>query len=233
VVAADGQWIRTCFESHLTTFSGIADPGRPLGYLFLEKLFQLQVRVPSLSPTRQRDYLASLLTQRSADGARAGAVGEEVARAPSGDQIAALGPRAARIPDREERARVLRAGALRLADVAVTEAQEHLLTQFGNLLERNPRNMKLFVNAYGIQRPMLFAMGQSLTSEQVALWAIIEARWPQLADHLREFPSHVTGAGAPPEICALLGLEDVKAVLGNQAGGPVTEDLIRRCTGGG
>jgi len=234
VVAADGEWIRTCFESHFTTFSAIADPGRPLGYLFLEKLFQLQVRVPSLSPTRQLGYLASLLAQRStADGEAVAGIRDEVASAPSGDQIAALGPRAARIPDREERGRVLRAGALRLADVAMTEAKDHLLTQFGNLLERNPRNMKLFVNAYGIQRPMLFAMGQSLTSEQVALWAILEARWPQLADHLRQFPTHVSGAGAPVEISSLLALDEVKAVIGHHAGGPVTADLIRHLTGSG
>ena len=234
VVAADGEWIRTCFETHFSTFSGIADPGRPLGYLFLEKLFQLQVRVPSLSPTRQLDYLASLLAQQStADSSATAGIGDRVASAPSGDHIAALGPSAALIPDREERGGVLRAGALRLADVAVTEAQEHLLTQFGNLLERNPRNMKLFVNAYGIQRPMLFAMGQSLTSEQVALWSILEARWPQLADHLRQYPTHVSGAGAPAEISSLLALEEVKAVIGHQAGGPVTADLIRHLTGAG
>src|SRR5438128_2568573 len=68
VVAADGAWIRHSYESAYQGFvDAVAEPGRPLGYLFLDKLFQLTVEVPSISPTAQEAYLRGLLN-RSAGG---------------------------------------------------------------------------------------------------------------------------------------------------------------------
>jgi hypothetical protein len=62
VVAADGAWIRRSYEVAYETFEHyVAEPGRPLGYLFLDKLFQLRVPVPSIDAPRQDEYLRKLL----------------------------------------------------------------------------------------------------------------------------------------------------------------------------
>jgi hypothetical protein len=47
VVAADRQWICASFEKEYEAFGkSIGEPGRPLGYLFLDKMFQVSVSVP-------------------------------------------------------------------------------------------------------------------------------------------------------------------------------------------
>lgn len=45
-IAADGQWIRSSYENHYSSVRATRVPGRPLGYLFTEKIFQLQVACP-------------------------------------------------------------------------------------------------------------------------------------------------------------------------------------------
>ena len=53
VVAADGAWLRTSYEGAYTSFGdAIGQPGRPLGYLFLDKIFQLGMPLPA--PPRRR-----------------------------------------------------------------------------------------------------------------------------------------------------------------------------------
>jgi hypothetical protein len=43
----------------------VAEPGRPLGYLFLDKLFQLSIPVPMLNAQRQQAYMRELLHRSS------------------------------------------------------------------------------------------------------------------------------------------------------------------------
>ena len=70
VVAGDGAWIRNAFEEHYREFAGqIAEPGRPLGYLFLAKIFQLTLPVPRIGPVRQAAYFRELLGLADPDGA--------------------------------------------------------------------------------------------------------------------------------------------------------------------
>ena len=68
VIAADGAWIRKSYEIAFEQFSAsVGEPGQPLGYLFLDKLFQLHVPVPALDAVRQHDYLSRLLRTDNAD----------------------------------------------------------------------------------------------------------------------------------------------------------------------
>ena len=62
VVAADGAWIRRSYEVRHEQFKdAVAVPGRPLGYLFLDKIFQLTIKIPSIGWAAQRAYLEQLL----------------------------------------------------------------------------------------------------------------------------------------------------------------------------
>jgi hypothetical protein len=61
IVAADGAWLRRSFENRYQVFEqSIAEPGRPLGYLFLDKIFQLTLSVPAINPAAREDYLREL-----------------------------------------------------------------------------------------------------------------------------------------------------------------------------
>ncbi|MEV0648372.1 P-loop NTPase fold protein [Phytomonospora sp. NPDC050363] len=63
VVTADGAWLRCAFEGHFASFkAAIDEPGRPLGYLFQDKLFQLSVPLRFLSAESQAAYVESLLS---------------------------------------------------------------------------------------------------------------------------------------------------------------------------
>ena len=62
VVAADGGWIRASYEEvHANLVAAVCEPGRALGYLFLDKIFQMAVSVPPLSPAKQNAFLGELL----------------------------------------------------------------------------------------------------------------------------------------------------------------------------
>jgi len=78
VVAADRHWISTSYDQAYGAFTRtLKDVGRPLGYLFLEKAFQLSTSVPAMSPTSQAAYWQRLLQfnqaehQEKLDAARA------------------------------------------------------------------------------------------------------------------------------------------------------------------
>jgi hypothetical protein len=62
VVAADRRWIYTSFEKAYENFgSAISEPGYPFGKLFLDKIFQFSVPMPSISNKIQRRYWEYLL----------------------------------------------------------------------------------------------------------------------------------------------------------------------------
>ena len=62
VVAGDRKWICSSFEKRYVDFrEEIGTPGRPLGYLFLDKVFQLSTSMPRLSARRQAEYWRQLL----------------------------------------------------------------------------------------------------------------------------------------------------------------------------
>lgn len=71
LVSADGSWLRAAYESEHECFtSAVGQPGRPLGYLFLEKLFEVSARLPQLSPAQLDHFLGRVLAKDAANGTR-------------------------------------------------------------------------------------------------------------------------------------------------------------------
>lgn len=243
VVAADGAWIRKSYEIAYGTFEQyVAEPGRPLGYLFLDKLFQLRVPVPSIDAPRQDEYLRALLgvhtpKQTGIDdpGLEERAIRERLGRSATEAQIL----EALREASPEVRDRVAGAAVERLSTPEVEAATEHSLQRFGMLLQPNPRSMKRFVNAYSVLRAVRTLEGNPVPSEPLALWTILETRWPGLADHLRGNPETIELLGKPaadldgvPEsLRTLLSHPAVRQLCDFEHGGPLTAELIRACCG--
>ena len=62
VVAADGRWIRSSYEATYERFgAAVEEAGQTLGYLFLDKIFQLTVDVPAIGVQEQASYFRRLL----------------------------------------------------------------------------------------------------------------------------------------------------------------------------
>lgn len=239
-VAADGQWLRSSYENKYATSRLTEVPGRPLGYLFLEKVFQLRVRLPSINDQGRDAFYASLLrrpgptsTEVEEQAQRIDAAKQAVDSARTGDALARVTDQASGIDDPQQRLGILGAAAVRFAELAIDQETESELLPFGRLLEPNPRSMKLFVNHVNIVRSLRLLEGVRIDTETLALWTIIEIRWPLLADHLRVHPEHITGRdeNAPDEIAELLELDEVREVVFGSAWGPVTVEQIRLCTG--
>lgn len=236
VFAADGAWLRRSYEGTYSSFADcVGEPGRPLGYLFLDKFFQLSVPMPALAGQAQRRYLDHMLHI------------DNLALATSSD-ISTSRTSPTPLLEKEDaihyRLRLFAEGRSRKAVESLTApaakvAADHSLRKFAPLLGHNPRTMKRFINTFSILRSVRTLEGNFIDSASLALWAIILVRWPELADYLQKFPGAVAGIIDPlwcsdhfvPPLQQLVGSEEVCAVIKHGYGGPLTPDLIRRCCG--
>jgi hypothetical protein len=246
VVAADGRWIRTSYErAHEVFADAVAEPGRPLGYLFLDKIFQLTLPVPTLSPQRQAHYLQALLRveQDERGAGLATQVQATVARVNESATEAEALEVFAEAPA-EVRAAAAASVVSKLAEPQIEASNEHRLERFAGLLEANPRAMKLVLNAYGMARALQVMEDNVVPGDALALWTILRVRWPALADHIRSHPSAIEAladcrapADAPAHLAPLFGAPEVTRVVRCSDGGPLTAALevtrVVRCSDGG
>ncbi|MFL6844575.1 MAG: P-loop NTPase fold protein [Allosphingosinicella sp.] len=193
VVAADRKWICSSFEQRYSGFSpSIGESGRPLGYLFLDKLFQVSAAIPQIPPDVQSSYWARLLSPEAPDPrkdaearAEAARQAEEAAGAFSRQEdLQALVQEASESGDKVRIQAVRAACAKRISSPEAVVKTEHRLQAFAHLLEPNPRAMKRLVNAYAMHQATLLLAGRETGAEPLARWTILELRWPLLADFL-------------------------------------------------
>jgi hypothetical protein len=243
-VAADGHWIRTSYEAHYNTSRPAEVLGRPLGYQFLEKIFQLQVRLPSISEATKQAFYESLLELQPSSDSTAESqevlkkeVLSQVRDATTGEDISRAAEGANQLTDAALRLEVLGTAAVRFSESNIQESTRHALAPYGKFLEPNPRSIKLFVNTYNVLRSLRILEGlTSIPIRSLALWAVLEIRWPLLADHLRAHPDDINlpdnATREPPQpIKDLLKSAEVKAVIADPDLGPLTPDDVRDCTG--
>jgi hypothetical protein len=195
VVAADRAWLCQSFATAYGDFEKtVGEPGRPLGFLFLEKTFQISLEIPPMSKTNRERYWAELLRGASVPApAEPGPEGTSSARAlAAASTVAEVEDRIGDILDEGPADEAVLVAAMRRLNAPDMQLQlEKLLLEFAPLLENNPRSMKRLMNAYGIERDRLLREGRLLTKterRQLALLTILRMRWPLLAEHLRDHP---------------------------------------------
>ncbi|MEA3060972.1 MAG: hypothetical protein QOJ94_753 [Sphingomonadales bacterium] len=193
VVAADRKWICSSFEQRYAGFSPpIGESGRPLGYLFLDKLFQVSAAIPQIPPDVQSSYWARLLSSdtpnpQTGAEARAEATKQaelEAAKLSRHEDLQALVQEASETGDSVRIQAVRAACAKRVSSPDAIVKTEHRLQAFAHLLEPNPRAMKRLVNAYAMHQATLLLAGRDTGAGALARWTILELRWPLLADFL-------------------------------------------------
>ncbi|OXM44794.1 P-loop NTPase fold protein [Amycolatopsis alba] len=241
VAAADGAWLRKSYEDAFPTFLGsVSTPGYSLGYLFLDKLFQLTVPIPMPSTRARTTYLGHLLN--ITDPHRDGTLDQEVtagktALADASGESEILDIVKAATP--AARDQLARDAALALTTPQNRARADHSLRKFLPLLHPNPRNIKKFLNTYSILRSVRTLEQNTVPSDVLALWTIIRVRWPSIADHLETNPDAIRGLieplwaseCLPEELCDLATDPELRAVILHPEGGPLTADLIRQCSG--
>jgi hypothetical protein len=210
IVAADRSWLKASFEARYGAVfaSAVGDAGQPLGYLFLEKIFQVSTPVPGMGTTTRAAYWSQLLkptvdrqqAAQPAAGTAGGAYprsGEDAKkefdnkveskradlRARHGDgltrDVAEAHLRKNDTP--EDRA----AAILELnASPAAEKETKHLLEQFTGILPDNPRVVKRMINAFAMRQAIGILERGAIPSGVLARWTILEQRYPALADLL-------------------------------------------------
>ncbi|MGH3041395.1 MAG: P-loop NTPase fold protein, partial [Gaiellaceae bacterium] len=238
VVAAEGAWIRRSYEhAHKELAGAVAEPGRSLGYLFLDKVFQLTVHVPTLSPELQGDFLNALLRSRATTVVEGDLAGKRKLLHESTSEAEVI--QTLREANPEVREALAGEALEKLTEPRVEQELEHDLQRFASLLERNPRSMKRFVNAYGVERAVRVLEGNLIETGPLALWTILRGRWPELAEYLESRPEAIECIGAdaqplqdmPAALHELLRAPAVVLVATCQDGGPLTPELLAACCG--
>jgi len=248
VVAADRHWLRAAYENSYQKFDGyVGEPGRPLGYLFLEKIFQMSVSVPALSGNLQKQFFDRIvgMSHRELDRALDETATEARARLAGKESVQEI----LAAVDKSNRAgidpllkhKIREEAAVRMSRKTSEEEEiEHQLSAFVPLLEPNPRAMKRMVNAYGVRRAIDLLAGRHTPTPVLARWTIMELRWPLLAEQLSLHPEQVAWirSGKPPpkgiaEPLASLHTDPGvrKVVAGRGYGKSLTVEAIRACTG--
>ncbi|GIX46750.1 MAG: hypothetical protein KatS3mg131_0961 [Candidatus Tectimicrobiota bacterium] len=239
VVAADRRWLNACYEEvYQSMRPWVHVPGKSLGTLFLEKLFQLSTPVPAAPPRIQEAYWHHLIGVRAdaQEPTEETIEHDEREGINETDDEAALLRRLHEVQDPGRSQAIRERIVARLAEPEVVARTEHALKPFAPLLEPTPRAMKRLVNAYSTNRALALLSHLDIDREPLVRWTILSLRWPRLADALAEHPEWMerkeeAGAAVPAEIEALLGREVVQAVLdsGHGARKPLDAETIRLC----
>lgn len=227
LIAADRKWICNSFEKRYADFAEHAiDSGRPLGYQFLDKLFQISANLPAI-PVSLRDTYWNSLLQRPDDSAPVPDMETLEAQAAKIVQEGSNWEEYGEIADNASQDPVLQQAvraeiAKQVSSAEKVEATQHRLLPLGGLVESNPRSMKRLANAVGMSQARLVLEGRTgIELEAIARWTIIELRWPLLADWLCDEPQRISAkarkTGAEPydeTMQKLLADAEVKAVIG-------------------
>ena len=197
VIAADQRWLFAAFEQTYKEFKdSIKEPGKKIGYLFLEKIFQLSVSIPSIPNEARQAYLDYLLGQGSEKKVeeRRKEIEQEFSEVESEQELVDV----IQAPTTNDFEKVIRrdVAVAQSAKIEIQKATKHFLSDFAHLMEPNPRAMKRLVTYYGVIRAAAISNDESIVSDinkrkQLALWAIVRLRWPLLADYLEEYPEYL------------------------------------------
>ena len=194
VVAADREWLCDSYVRVYNDFEATArQPGRPFGLGFLDKIFDLSVRIPTVSAA------TSLADDDAQDAAEDHTFTEARCELHVRKALAAA-ERATEAPAPRQR---LRLHAVRhLADLEHAsetgkchDTDDHL-ERLARRLDPGWLVVRQLPSAYCVQRITQFLAGHPVDDDddaigRLGLWTMLTLRWPLLAEYLVRFPEHI------------------------------------------
>jgi KAP family P-loop domain/SLOG cluster4 family len=248
VVAADRRWLYSSYQKAFGSFSDpIEDLGRPLGYLFLEKTFDISIPMPKLSDHYRDVYLNYLVTGDEEGLAeikeRAKSESEKLVETMTDSEIGHMlkSTSGSAIEDQTFREAVIER---RFTQPEFKEKTENFLKDFSRFMDPTPRSMKRLVAAFGAWQARNILSGNSIDDDCLAEWVIIYQRWPMMANFLEQHPEVVDAIkrknrkdwnkilqkkGVEEHIRNMLSNSIVGDVVsGKDVGTPLDSDTIRK-----
>jgi hypothetical protein len=243
VIAADRRWIQMAYEKTYKDFINIGDPARPLGYLFLGKIFQMSIPLPSMTPLLKKNFLNSLLKNENSKRDVSpkeiiDKVEADMQDLKDTDQIVQWAMTREGDPMYVQTARNI---AIRKLEEPKQELEtEFMLQKFYHLFESNPRAIKRLLNTFVLYRAILIIQGIKLDLEILVLWVILMMRWPKLSEYIYGHPdilNHLSDESfssfpdLPKKLKLLLHNEDfIRIVNGEGVNRNLDETAIRQIT---
>lgn len=261
VVAGDRHWIINCFENHYSTFKDLAnEPGQRLGYLFLEKAFQLSIRLPKVSGQAKKAYweyilstsaskkkepepwwtrLMMVLTNKKAEIEAQRSKEKQHARDAILEKIDPSRFNDPEIISNLERELGYDPNIITEALLEVvnedSEDVKHLLAEYYTLIDTNPRSIKRLANQYTMHRDMLYSERQKFDKYKLFRWLIIQNRYPVYTDWLeRNIRNDREATELPEELNKITTSEHLRNLILDPDGvteGNITEEDIRLFSG--
>jgi hypothetical protein len=194
VIIADQRWIYTSYEKSYENFNKLTDEtGGPLGYLFMDKIFQLFIPLPKLTPLDIKNYLDYILLNKSEDNGQESEANEKLQSSNDPNEIIDIVNRGTGNPIQDRNLR--NQAVLKLDEKDIQKKTEHFLQPFANYLEPNPRSITRFVHIFNIVRAVNILSDIKLNNTKLVLWLIIALRWPILARYLQNNPLKIKHIG--------------------------------------
>lgn len=195
VVAGDRHWISTCFETQYDVYKEVArEPAQKLGYLFLEKAFQLSLRLPNISPEAKEKYWTYILDPtrnrapdevtlktKQEEERKQNAIKAEITRTYSQSDL--LNPDIVKeiVAKSDFDEKIIKDAVLEVMD-GNTEDLRHLLSNNHELIDTNPRSIKRLANQYTIYRNILMVESKKFDRDKLFRWLVLQNKYPMFTD---------------------------------------------------
>jgi hypothetical protein len=237
--------------------SAVGNLGQPLGYLFLEKVFQVSTPVPGMGDKTRSAYWNRLLKKISPNQPAAPVTGPASSSAETEQFDSAVAAKRAdlrekhgenltreqaeSILEKTDSAEDLAAVVLELNTSRAAEKEaEHLLARFTGVVPDNPRVMKRLINAFAMRQTIGILEGNAVPTEVLARWTILEQRYPALADILIAHPEWTEiltdkakgRKKLPPPLLPFTESGTIRSIIGTTDGERLTVDHVRKITRG-
>lgn len=194
IIAGDRKWLSKCFQNIYNNFDVASNRADNIGELFLQKTFQLSIRIPSISSDYREKYWHNIIglenhsskktSFEELNQAQKDEIKEKISEA--GDNIS--NPQF--MAELELNYDLTGNTVNNLIIKKVNEKQkefEHTLKDYHTILDINPRSILRLSNNYNIARAILISERKNYNPDKLVRWILIEELYPFVSDKLNEF----------------------------------------------
>jgi len=191
IVAGDKNWIISCFENNYEEFAKhVTEQGESLGELFLEKAFQLSIRMPEISEKSKEQYWRKIiglpdLDKNKKTGDDLSDTERDTIKKQFIKQYSESDNSSGVVNELKSEYNISQETASDLAIEALDENKEdvtHLLSSFHKLVNPNPRSIKRLANNYSMIRNTLILEDADFKPSHLFRWLLLEDRYPKLVN---------------------------------------------------
>lgn len=230
LVAADKHWIAKSFENVYSEYIDTVKKGTKLGYSFIEKNFQLSIRLPNPSGEQISRYWGHILKQESYNQLSGTGNTEGLKRQlqETGQEAVLSGEANLEELAEQYNTTIEDAQNIMLETVnETTEDIEHLLMEHHKLLGNNPRAVKRLANQYTVYRNLVLIEQNKVDPLKLFRWVILQNRWPVLVDKLEQDPAHINDYDELLEELDLVSYSiDIEYVMGKDDEKITLDDVV-------